>query len=247
MTDGHQIRWSYFVPNTFTALNLGCGFVSILKTWSGEYHEACLLLLLGSIFDSVDGRIARFMGAQSSFGEEFDSLSDLVSFGLAPALLFYHRYLSLYGRVGIAVTFLFALCGALRLARFNVSNDSLPSNFFQGLPIPMGALALTGHVLFSLEYGVTSILKWSAIPFILIMAILMVSKLPFCSFKYSNWVKTHKRHSLLIILFILVGLFLNEKIAVGSVVMLYILGCMGYYILYRNRLKGIFDGPQDED
>ena len=131
----------------FTALNLGCGFFSIITVQQGLFFEACVLLIIGSLFDSVDGRVARMTGTNSNFGEQFDSISDVVSFGMAPAFLIYHRFLFDHGRLGIIVCFIFCLCGSLRLARFNANINDVSSDYFQGLPIPMGALALIGYTL----------------------------------------------------------------------------------------------------
>ena len=133
-------KLAFFLPNSFTALNLACGFFSILLSFKGEFYFACIVLGLGAIFDSVDGRVARLTGTQSSFGEQFDSLSDLISFGMAPSFLVFNRFLSESGRVGVIVAFFYLLCGALRLARFNANINKVSSTFFQGLPIPSGAL-----------------------------------------------------------------------------------------------------------
>jgi len=111
-----------------------------------------MLLVLGAIFDSVDGRVARITHTQSAFGEQFDSISDVVTFGVAPAFLVYNKFFITAGRLGLVTSFIFLLCGALRLARFNANIDKVSSDFFQGLPIPSGALALVGLTLFSLEY-----------------------------------------------------------------------------------------------
>src|SRR5690606_19468750 len=131
----------------FTALNMACGFVAIILALKGQYYKACMLIVLGAIFDSVDGRVARLTGTQSHFGEQFDSLSDLLSFGFAPAMLFYLKFLNSGARLSLVTTFLFILCGALRLARFNANLDRVKSDYFQGLPIPGAAMALIGYIL----------------------------------------------------------------------------------------------------
>ena len=87
-------RWAFFLPNTFTALNMACGFYSIILSYRGDFYFAAMILLLGAIFDSVDGRVARMTGTQSPFGEQFDSISDVVSFGAAPAFLVFNKFLS---------------------------------------------------------------------------------------------------------------------------------------------------------
>ena len=131
-------RLAFFLPNTFTALNMACGFFSIILGYQGQFYQAAMILGLGAIFDSVDGRVARMTGTQSVFGEQFDSISDVVSFGVAPAFLVYNKFFINLGRIGLVTSFIFLLCGALRLARFNANIDKVSSNFFQGLPIPSG-------------------------------------------------------------------------------------------------------------
>ena len=121
MAEKRLDKFAFFLPNTFTAMNIGCGFVAIMFSMQGEFYKACMFIFLGAIFDSVDGRVARLTGTSSSFGEQFDSLSDLISFGMAPAIIFYNRFLIDSGRVGMVIAFLFLLCGALRLARFNAN------------------------------------------------------------------------------------------------------------------------------
>ena len=108
---------------------MGCGFASVLFALDHRFVHACLVLILGGIFDMVDGRIARITGTQSHFGEQFDSLSDLVSFGMAPALIFYLKFLQPMGRLGKIAAFLFLLCGALRLARFNANIEKVNSDY----------------------------------------------------------------------------------------------------------------------
>ena len=105
MSDSKKL--AFFLPNAFTALNIGCGFLAIIFASQGLFYRASMVILLGAIFDLVDGRVARLTGTQSSFGEQFDSLSDLVSFGLAPSLIFYFRFLQDQGRLGIICTFIF--------------------------------------------------------------------------------------------------------------------------------------------
>ena len=116
---------------------------------------------MGALFDSVDGRVARLTGTQSSFGEQFDSLSDLISFGMAPAMIYYFKFLAGSGRPGMVVAFIFLLCGALRLARFNANIDKVSSDYFQGLPIPGAATAVIGFILLSVAFPNIGFLDYS--------------------------------------------------------------------------------------
>ena len=237
----------FFLPNSFTALNIGCGFVAILLSMQGEFYKSCLLIILGAIFDSVDGRVARLTGSQSSFGEQFDSLSDLISFGIAPSIIFYNKFLLDHGRVGLVVSFLFLLCGALRLARFNANIDKVQSDYFQGLPIPGAASAIIGYILVSIEFPHILSNKFITIPYILFYAILMISNIPFPSFKNSEWVRTNKRKVFFLIIVIVCLLFIYEELMIGSFISLYVFGSIIYRLTHKDRFENIFDWEDVSD
>lgn len=240
-------RMAFFLPNIFTALNMACGFASIIAAWKGDFYKASMLLFLGSIFDMVDGRLARLTGTQSSFGEQFDSLSDLVSFCIAPAFLVYNVFFSDMGRVGATVSFLFLLGGALRLARFNANIDKVSSNYFQGLPTPSAALSVVGVVLWGQINPI--IYEWDIIPAIYVAfhSILMISNVPFISFKNSQWVKTHKKAVLVLIFTLLILLALKEELMIGLITSAYIWSCLVYFIIHRKNLSDVFDWKSDTD
>ncbi len=239
-------RWAYFIPNTFTALNMACGFIGILYGFHGEFYKACMFIVLGAIFDSVDGRVARITNTQSSFGEQFDSLSDLVSFGVAPAIVFYFRFLTESGRPGMVAAFFFILCGALRLARFNANIDKNQSDYFQGLPIPGGATAVVGYILLSLD--VPELMnKGIAVVYILFYAALMISSLPFPSFKKSEWVKKNRRKVLMIIFLIFASLFIYEEIMIPLIITFYVVASMIYFLTHRKQFEGIFDWQEEPE
>ncbi|MFW7377872.1 MAG: CDP-diacylglycerol--serine O-phosphatidyltransferase [Oligoflexus sp.] len=137
----------YILPNLFTTGNLFFGFFAIVKALQGDYLWASGAIILAAIFDVLDGRVARLTRSTSEFGVQYDSLCDLVSFGVAPALLMYHAGLNELGRPGWIICFMFMACGALRLARFNVqSSIGKASGDFTGLPIPMAALVIACFV-----------------------------------------------------------------------------------------------------
>lgn len=129
----------YILPNLFTTGNIFFGFFSMIKTLEGNYLVAAYAIVGAAVFDLLDGRVARLTHATSKFGMEYDSLSDLVSFGVAPAILLYLWALKPFDRIGWLACFVFMACGALRLARFNVQVASIEKKYFQGLPIPMAA------------------------------------------------------------------------------------------------------------
>src|SRR5436190_13776896 len=155
-------RGIYLLPNIITTASLFCGFVSIVSSIKGDHVQAAWMILLAGVFDGLDGRVARLTRTHSDFGVEYDSLCDLASFGLAPAILVYTWTLYHFKQFGWAAAFLFFACGALRLARFNVQMDDVEKKHFQGLPIPLAAYVLSSYVIFHHRWkgdiDVTSIL-----------------------------------------------------------------------------------------
>jgi CDP-diacylglycerol--serine O-phosphatidyltransferase len=180
------MRKIYLIPNFVTTANMFCGFYSAISSVHGDFLTAAWAIIAASVFDMLDGRIARLAKATSQFGVEYDSLSDLISFGMAPAILLYLWALEPFGRLGWAAAFLFMACGALRLARFNVTSGSLPKNFFQGLPIPMAAGIVSTFIIFcqALDFGP---LRYTTLLLSFGLASLMVSTIKFPSFKELNW------------------------------------------------------------
>ena len=188
------MRKIYIVPNFVTTANMFCGFFSIIASIRSEFSTAAWAIVAASVFDMLDGRIARLAKATSQFGVEYDSLSDLVSFGLAPSILLYQWALLPFDRLGWLAAFLFAACGALRLARFNVNSGILPKNYFQGLPIPMAAGMVATFVIFNqtLDWPTENPASGPSKNMIVLiltfgLASLMVSTIKFPSFKEFNW------------------------------------------------------------
>lgn len=137
----------YVLPNLITTMNLFMGFLATIQAIQGRYDFAAYAIVGAAIFDLLDGRVARLTQSMSKFGAEYDSLCDLVSFGVAPGIMLYLWALQPFGRIGWLVSFLFAACGALRLARFNVQANIVEKAYFQGLPIPMAAGIVASSVL----------------------------------------------------------------------------------------------------
>lgn len=241
-----QKKLAFFLPNLFTALNIGCGYGAVLLSMRGHFYFACMAIALGAVFDSVDGRVARMTGTQSAFGEQFDSMSDLITFGIAPSMIFYNRFLVDTGRLGMIVSFLFLLCAALRLARFNANISKVSSDYFQGLPTPMGAIGLVSYILVSLELPEIFSLKYITIPYILLYGILMVSNVPFNSFKNSSWVREHKKRTLFIIIIAVSSILMYEEIMAVIYVSLYVFGSLIYFLTHKSKFNDVFDWV-DED
>ncbi|MCO4792486.1 MAG: CDP-diacylglycerol--serine O-phosphatidyltransferase [Bacteriovoracaceae bacterium] len=239
-------KLAFFLPNSFTALNMGCGFVSILLSYQGKFYYGCMILLLGAIFDSVDGRVARMTGTQSQFGEQFDSLSDLISFGMAPAFLLYNRFLIDYGRIGIIIAFIYLLCGALRLARFNANISKVSASFFQGLPIPSGAICTVGLVLLSTEFE--SIINYAPflMVYIVMIAVLMISNVPFNSFKDSDTIRKHKKAVLFFMFLVGASVLVYEQIMIFTLMNLYVVISLVYYLTHRKTMGDIFQWNESD-
>jgi len=145
---GESIRGIYLLPNLFTTAGLFCGFYAIVAAINGQFVAAANSILLAGVFDIMDGKIARLTHSSSAFGIQYDSLSDLTSFGLAPGLLVYLWGLHEFGRIGWVASFIYVACAALRLARFNVQTGTQDKRYFRGLPTPAAAGLLATTVLF---------------------------------------------------------------------------------------------------
>lgn len=173
----------FVLPNLFTTANLFLGFFSIISAIRGAWSDAALGVVLAALSDGLDGRIARMTHTESAFGEEYDSMSDLVSFGVAPAVLMYQWALAPYGRLGWLATFLYLACAAMRLARFNVLKQSAEKRYFQGCPSPIAACTTAAAVIFYQEMGFTA---WKDMYILIVMFVLgtaMVSTIRYRSFK----------------------------------------------------------------
>jgi CDP-diacylglycerol---serine O-phosphatidyltransferase len=177
----------YVLPNLFTTASLFSGFYSIIASVQEKFVIASITILAALVLDGLDGRIARMTNTTSKFGAEYDSLSDLVCFGVAPSLLAYNWAMSFYGKWGWIAAFIFVVCGALRLARYNIQIGIIESKVFNGLPIPAAASAVATTVLFFDYAGVEG--KFHnpyLLFFVVILSLLMVSNVKYYSFKDMN-------------------------------------------------------------
>ena len=178
-------RGIYILPNLFTTAALFAGFYSIVAAMNSHFESAAIAIFVAMILDGMDGRIARLTNTQTDFGVEYDSLSDMVSFGLAPALVVYQWSLYGLGKLGWVGSFVFAASTALRLARFNTQVASADKRFFQGLPSPAGAALIAGLIWFGSSQGLWdgSNITYIAFPLTVVAGILMVSNIRYHSFK----------------------------------------------------------------
>ena len=183
MSRSKRRRGIYLLPTAFTVANVFCGFYSIVCSMNGRLERAALLIGLAVLFDLLDGRVARLAKATSEFGKEFDSLADVISFGVAPAVLVYSWGLGLLPRVGWLACFLFVICGSMRLARFNIQQKVVDKRFFVGMPIPAAAGVPASIVFMFPEPLASPAETFPLLILILVLAFLMVSTLRFYSFK----------------------------------------------------------------
>jgi len=186
-------RGVYLIPSLFTTGNLICGFFSVISTFNEEYLQAAIFVILAHLLDGLDGYVARLTKATSQFGVEFDSLADLVSFGLAPAILVYYWALVPWGTWGWLAACLFVVCGALRLARFNVQIRNVEKSHFVGLPIPAAAEMIVATVLMYYFLGGEGAANKRIILLLVIylLAGLMVSNFQYFSLKQLDLKKRH--------------------------------------------------------
>jgi CDP-diacylglycerol--serine O-phosphatidyltransferase len=173
----------YLLPNLLTTGALFCGFYAVLSGFSGEYEWAAMAIFAAMIFDGLDGRVARMTNTQSDFGVQYDSLSDMVSFGVAPAVVAYGWGLTSLGKLGLAAAFVYASCAALRLARFNVQAELSDNKNFTGLPSPAAAAIVAGPVwsTYQMESSTTAAIIGAVIT--AVAGLLMVSNFKYPSFK----------------------------------------------------------------
>ncbi len=183
-----RIRGVYLLPNLLTSASLFGGFYSIVASLDGSFVKASIAILISAVLDALDGRIARLTGSSSKFGVEYDSLSDLIAFGLAPAILIFTWALRPFGRYGWLAAFIYVVCGALRLARYNVQVTNVESSHFNGLPIPAAASLVASTVLLFhyLGQAQTTAKHVTILIVVYMLALLMVSNIKYYSFKELN-------------------------------------------------------------
>jgi CDP-diacylglycerol--serine O-phosphatidyltransferase len=206
--DRRKFRGTFLIPNLITTASLFSGFYAIVSSIKGRFEPAALAILVAMVLDGLDGRLARLTHTTSGFGVQYDSLSDLVAFGVAPALLVYLWALQDFGRFGWVAAFLFVACGALRLARFNVQTGSIDPRYFNGLPIPAAAAFVATGVLFYLTLGDWAYLRHAyVLVMIYVLSFLMVSNIKFYSFKQPDLFKRHPFQTLvaLVLIFVVVA------------------------------------------
>jgi len=238
-------RGIYLLPNLFTSAALFAGFYAIVQAMNGHYEQSAIAIFIAMVMDGLDGRVARMTNTQSAFGAEYDSLSDMVSFGVAPALIMYVWALKPMHKLGWIAAFIYCACAALRLARFNTKLDdpNQDKRFFQGLPSPAAAALLAGFVWVSYEYNVDGReiffgalqMKWIAWCITIFAAGSMVSDLRFYSGKDINLKASVPFVAVLAIVLAFVLISYSPPEVLFTVVFVYALS--GYYLWLKQKVK----------
>ncbi len=233
-------RGVYLLPNSITSLSLFSGFLAMIWASAGRFEEAALAVLFSALMDGLDGKVARLTNTASEFGIQYDSLADLVAFGVAPSLIMWHWHLHAYGRFGIAVCFIFTACAALRLARFNVSTAVTNKKFFIGLPSPAAGCGAVSFIFFAgyIPESMAQMTAPVALGLTLLLGILMVSRVRYYSFKEYAFLRAHPFSSM-VTLVLLFSLVVSQPKLLGFLVVIgYIVAGLVYTFIIlprRNR------------
>ncbi len=228
MTEQKQLplhKGVYILPNLLTSASLFAAVLAIIWASQSQFEAASIAILFAALMDGLDGKVARLTNTSSEFGVQYDSLADLVAFGVAPGFLMYHWELSGFGRVALVITFLYVTCGALRLARFNIAGASGSKKFFTGLPIPAAGCTICTLVLFS---PLIPNAVWPAMPYVclvltFLLAVAMVSRVRYYSFKDFGFIKAHRFSSMVTAMLLFACIAAQPKL-LGFIIMI------GYFL-----------------
>jgi CDP-diacylglycerol--serine O-phosphatidyltransferase len=236
---GNQVRRRgiYLLPNAFTTAALFCGFYAIVMAMNQKFEHSAWAIFIAMVLDGLDGRIARLTNTQSEFGAQYDSLSDMVSFGAAPALVIYEWSLRGLGKLGWIAAFVYCAGGALRLARFNTNIEVVDKRFFQGLPSPAAAALVAGFILLMVDQEVSGIeLKWVSWAIAVFAGLTMVTNVPFYSFKDVNFRKSVPFIAVFLIALVFALVSIDPPKVLFPIFILY--GLSGYAVSVWRLAKG---------
>jgi len=233
-------RGIYLLPNLFTTAALFAGFYAIVQAMNQRFEQAAVAIFVAMVLDGLDGRVARLTHTQSAFGAEYDSLSDMVCFGAAPALIMYEWTLKDLGRFGWISAFVFCLGAALRLARFNTNIDVVDKRFFQGLPSPAAAALCAGLVWVIDDFGIqrAEVIRGIAAALTLFAGITMVSNVPFYAFKDINLRRSVPFWAVLLVAFAMILISSNPPMILFLLFIAYSFsGYVVWLVKWRRSLK----------
>ncbi len=241
MSPRRRRRGIYILPNLFTLGALFGGFYAVVMAMNGRFDMAAVGVFCAAVLDSLDGRVARLTHTQSAFGEQMDSLSDMVCFGAAPALIVYEWALKGLGKAGWIAAFVYCACAALRLARFNTNIGIVDKRFFQGMPSPAAAAMVVGFIWVVDDQGIKDVvgspaLTWTAFAFALYAGLTMVTNVPFYSFKD---ISLKRSVPFIVIVLIALGIaIINIHPPIVLFGLFCIYGVSGYAVYGYKRMKG---------
>ncbi|WP_445772838.1 CDP-diacylglycerol--serine O-phosphatidyltransferase [Shewanella sp.] len=211
----------YLLPNLFTTAGLFSGFYAVISSMNGHFESAAIAIFIAMICDGLDGRVARLTNTQSDFGAEYDSMADMVSFGMAPAILVYNWALQDLGKIGWLAAFIYCASAALRLARFNTQVGVADKRFFQGLASPAAAALIAGSIWSGSEYEIDPTNISYIVAFVTALTgLLMVSNFRYHSFKEVDW----RGRVNFIVMLLLVGVFVVVSVEPAIIL------CLGFYL-----------------
>ena len=245
-------RGIYLLPNLITTAALFAGFYGIVASTQGKFEQAAVAVFIAMILDGLDGRVARMTNTQTAFGAEYDSLADMCSFGLAPALVMYEWSLSSlvdvswhWGKIGWLAAFLYVASAALRLARFNTKASSTDKRYFQGLPSPAAAGVVVGFVWASFDYGFQGDqLGMLALPIIVFAGVMMVSNVSYYSFKDIDFHNKVPFVAMLIVVMVFVFAAIDPPVTLFGCFMLYALSGPAISLVRRIRKRNVESGAE---
>ena len=230
-------RGIYVLPNLVTLAALFGGFYAIVMAMNGRFDMAAVGIFCAMVLDSLDGRVARMTNTQSAFGEQMDSLSDMVSFGAAPALVSYEWALRGLGRWGWIAAFVYCSCAALRLARFNVNTGVVDKRYFQGLPSPAAAAIVAGFIYLMGEWGVKGAeVAWIVFGLVLYAGLTMVTNVPFYSFKDLGGRRSVPFAAIVLVALCIAAISIYPAPSIFAVFVVY--GISGYVVYVWRKTKG---------
>ncbi|MDL2357560.1 MAG: CDP-diacylglycerol--serine O-phosphatidyltransferase [Pseudomonadota bacterium] len=230
-------RGIYLLPNAFTTAALFCGFYAIVMAMNQRFEHATWAIFIAMILDGLDGRVARLTNTQSEFGAQYDSLSDMVSFGAAPALVIYEWSLRGLGKLGWIAAFVYCAGAALRLARFNTNIEVVDKRFFQGLPSPAAAALVAGFILMMSDLDIGGMqVPWISWGIALFAGLTMVTNVPFYSFKDVNFRKSVPFIAVFVIALLFALVSIDPPKVLWPIFVLY--GLSGYAVYFWRLAKG---------
>jgi CDP-diacylglycerol---serine O-phosphatidyltransferase len=231
-------RGVYLLPSLFTMANMFCGYCCVVYAMRGAFALAALFIGFAFVLDMLDGRVARLTGTASAFGVEFDSLADVISFGMAPAILAFTWGLQPFGRLGWAAGFLFVSAAAIRLARFNIQSPNQDKRYFVGMPSPAAA-GVPAATVFAYPYGLQEWWSVLALPMVLIPAFLMVSTIRYRSFKTFDLGTRRSYRNLILVAVVMAAIATHPEITLATMAYMYLASGLIGHVWGRLRRRPI--------